>query len=121
MSRVHAAVVATEELERLLELGATEEGTELLVTATLDDEGAIELEDDERLDDDGAIELGELELVGVTVPQPIGWVDTTISSIHTSAVRLLKLWKPNITKLNLSLIQPAPSAPLFQSAPEVTE
>lgn len=89
MSRFHAAVVATEELERLLELGATDdedEERELLVTPTLDDDGAT----DDRLDDDGAIELGALELAGVTVPQPIGWVDTTISSIHTSAARLLR-------------------------------
>ena len=67
MSRVHAAVVATEELERLLELGATDDGTELLVTATLDDEGAIELGVLERLDDDGATDE-RLEDAGVTVP-----------------------------------------------------
>ena len=61
----------------------------------------------------------ELELEpGFTVPQPIGCVDTTISSIQTSASLPLKLWKPNITLLNLSLIQSAANAPLFQSSDE---
>jgi hypothetical protein len=96
VSRVHAAVVATDELERLLGAtddaieDATDEGATLLA-------GTLEGATDERLEDDGATELGALELVGVTVPQPIGWVDTTMSSIHTSAERPLKLWKPNIT------------------------
>lgn len=98
MSKVQAALVATDELDRLLELGATDDATDerTELSATLDG-AALDGATDERLDDDGATELGALELVGVTVPQPIGWVDTTISSIHTSAERPLKLWKPNIT------------------------
>ena len=122
MFKVHAAVVAAEELARLLELEAiTEEATDELTAAALDDTGTTTADELERLLDERATELAALELVGATVPQPIGWVDTTISSIHTSALRWLKLWKPNITYLNLSLIQSAGAAPLFQSAPEVME
>lgn len=118
MFRFQAALLfAADELERLLELGATEDGAELLVTATLDDDGAAEL-----LEELGVTDATELLLTGGgVVPQPIGWVDTTISSIHTSAERPLKLWKPNITYLNLSLIQSAANAPLFQSLAEVME
>ncbi len=96
--RFQAAVVAADELERLLELGTTEDdGTELLIT--LDELGATDDDGTELLDlldELNATLLGALELA-TTVPQPIGWVETTISSIHTSALRLLKLWKPNIT------------------------
>ena len=97
VSRVHAAVVAAEELERLLELGATELGAEELGATEegADEDGATELGALELL---GATELGALELAGGGVaPQPIGWVETTMSSIQTSAERPLKLWKPNIT------------------------
>lgn len=94
LSRSQAALVTTE-LELLL-------ATLVELWLDLDDE----LEDDDATDDllelltvvelDEDRELiEELELDGV--PQPMGWVETTISSIHTSAELLLKLWKPNIT------------------------
>ena len=100
MFSVHAAVFATDELARLLELGATEETTDD-ATEDATEEIAAALEEattgvDERLDDDTAT-LAALELAGATVPQPIGWVETTMSSIQTSAERPLKLWKPNMT------------------------
>lgn len=57
-------------------------------------DATLEREDETELDELGALEATELlELAGV-VPQPIAWVDKTKSSIHTSAVLLLKLWKP---------------------------
>lgn len=58
------------------------------------------------LDEDELDELLELledelelldELEVLPPPQPIGASDTTISSIHTSALLLLKLCQPNIT------------------------
>lgn len=49
--------------------------------------------------------------------QPIDPVDTTISSIHTSTLLSLKLCQPKAISVNLSLIQVAPNAPLFQSEP----
>ena len=122
MSRFQAAVLATEEAtEDATDEGATEEATDDGATEEATDEATDDGATEDLLEDDGATELGALELVGATVPQPIGWVDTTISSIHTSAERLLKLWKPNIAYLNVLLIQSAGAAPLFQSAPEVME
>jgi hypothetical protein len=78
-------VATLDELTAMLEatLDATEETTE----------DATELDDGATLD---ATELALLELVGIGVPQPMGSVDNTISSIHTSAVLPLKLWKPNM-------------------------
>ena len=94
LSRSQAALVTTE-LELLLT-------TLVELWLDLDDE----LEDDDAIDDllelltvvelDEDRELIE-ELELDAVPQPMGWVETTISSIHTSAELLLKLWKPNIT------------------------
>ena len=94
LSRSQAALVTTE-LELLL-------ATLVELWLDLDDE----LEDDDATDDllelltvvelDEDRELIE-ELELDAVPQPMGWVETTISSIHTSAELLLKLWKPNIT------------------------
>lgn len=119
MFRFQAAVLATEELERLLELG-TDDDDELLVTATLEELGDEGTELLDLLEEPG-VDATELLLAGGgVVPQPIGWVETTRSSIHTSALRLLKLWKPNMTKLNLSLIQSAGKRLLFQSSAEST-
>jgi hypothetical protein len=80
-------------LEEELEL---EELEELLVTPL--DEEELELEELEELlldEDELLLELDELE--DVPPPQPIAEPDTTISSIHTSALWLLKLCQPNIT------------------------
>ena len=82
-----------EEVEPLLEL----EELPLEPDEELDDELLEELEeleleellDDELLDD-------ELELEEVPPSQPMGASPTTISSIHTSALLLLKLCQPNI-------------------------
>lgn len=77
MFRVQAAVLATEELERLL--GATEDaGTELGAT-------------DEAGTEEGATELEELdldELAGVPQPVPV------ITGISADAEPLVP-WKPN--------------------------
>ena len=97
LSRSQAALLITE-LELLLLLMATLEELRLAIDDALDDTEAVEdlLELLTIIGLDEEAELGaELELD--VVPQPIGWVETTISSIHTSAELLLKLWKPNIT------------------------
>ncbi len=80
--RFQAAVLATEELERLLELGATDdEGTELLVIAWLEELGATELLD--LLEELGVTEVTELlELFGVS--HPIRSLPTTTSSNQPS-------------------------------------
>ena len=71
MSSVQAAVVAAEELERLLELTATEEATELL--ATLDEDGGTTIGVLDWLEDETATDdATELLLAGGVVPQPIG-------------------------------------------------
>src|SRR5688572_19299902 len=76
-----------EELELLLE-----ELVPLLeeLEEELDEELLLEEELDELL-----LELEELEVL--PPPQPMGASDTTISSIHTSALLLLKLCQPNAT------------------------
>ncbi len=84
----------TEDAARLLEVTATELGA---TEETATELGATELGVLDLLEELGATEATELLAGGGVVPQPIGWVETTISSIHTSALRLLKLWKPNIT------------------------
>jgi hypothetical protein len=64
----------------------------------LDEELLLEDELDEELlelEEELLLELEELEVL--PPPQPMGASDTTISSIHTSALLLLKLCQPNIT------------------------
>ena len=70
VSRVHAAVAATEELARLLELTATEEATELL--AMLEDDGGTTIVLDWLEDETATEDATELLLAGGVVPQPIG-------------------------------------------------
>jgi hypothetical protein len=68
-----------------------------------DDVELVELLLEELLEDEEELELLELdellldELEVLPPPQPIGASDTTISSIQTSALLLLKLCQPNIT------------------------
>ena len=106
VSNVHAAFGFTEEFAELVTL-LTALLTALLATllrdelATTLDEVTLTLEatlerEETELEEGGMLDATELlELVGV-VPQPIGWVERTISSIQTSALWPLKLWKPNM-------------------------
>jgi len=102
LSKSHAALgfAEDEELATLLrdELETMLDELKPTLDETLEREETDEATEDKTADDTelelGVLDATELlELVGV-VPQPIAWVDKTKSSIHTSAVLLLKLWKP---------------------------
>jgi hypothetical protein len=82
------------ELEELL----LDEELEELLVAPLEEE--LELEELEELlldEDELLLELDDELLEDVPPPQPTGVPETTISSIHTSALWALKLCQPNIT------------------------